>query len=292
MNTEIPVFVRTSLTEHVDDTALAHAETVSQRRGAIVWSVTTDVERLAIKVGDEGEGARVVAREAEVLLRLGLLAHGLYWAHGHTDRQSWLATRWRTGQTTWERWETARAVDSAAGRRSALTAAAELADALTELHTAGWYHGDIQPHHAYHHSGHARLIDYSYAQGPISISPHVPHRGGLFPLLAPEMAQSLLDAGDDEQAGVTLTPAAEVYSLGGTLYGCWTQTYPVDSDPDEPLDRHAMLAHIASGNRRDLARDRPYQWSQLEDLLSAALDHNPENRPTAADIAARTHKLT
>lgn len=286
MNIEIPAFVRSSLRERVDDRALAHARIVSQRRGAVVWCVTTSVGCLAVKVSDDGHGARVVAREAAVLLRLGALDHGLYWAHGHADTQSWLATRWRAGSTTWDRWEAARACDSEVGRWSALASSRELANALTELHDAGWRHGDVQPQHAYHHDGLARLIDYSYAQGPGPISPHVPHRGGLFPLLAPEIAQSLLDAGDDEQTGVTITPAAEVYSLGGTLYGCWTSTYPVDLD--EAADRQAMLTHIASGNRRDLTRDRPYQWSQVEDLLSAALDHHPENRPTAAEIAAQT----
>ncbi|MFD9595600.1 phosphotransferase [Kitasatospora sp. NPDC059973] len=180
----------------------------------------------------------------------------------------------------WDALEAAhRSADTAAERRSILTTAAEAAEALAELHAAGWTHGDLQPDHVVFEDDAVRIIDLACAQGPVPM-PFYVHRGGMTHTTAPEVAASVI--GSTEH--IATTPEADVWSLAASLFWSWTRTPPTDyRDPDS--GRAELLADIATGRLRDLAAVRPWSFPPFEDAVLAGLAHDPARRPSAAVLA-------
>ncbi|WP_188302385.1 protein kinase domain-containing protein [Streptomyces sp. CBMA123] len=240
-----------------------------ERRGTTFFKVGDT----ALKITD----GLMAGREGEVLAALGA---DHYTAHGRYGPGTWLVMRWINGTSLWDALEPAhRGDDTPATRRSILTAAAEAAEALADLHAAGWTHGDLQPDHVVFEDDVVRIIDLACAQGPVPV-PFYVHRGGLAHTTAPEIATLILNTTDH----ITATPEADVWSLAASLFWSWTRTPPTDyRDPDG--GRSKLLADIAACRPRELAAVRPRPFPPFEGAVLAGLTHDPERRLSAADLA-------
>jgi hypothetical protein len=273
------------------------ARLVAARRGSWIWKVDLrDGRALAVKAAYDNHettgvqaGARLLAaREAAALTAMAPLAAGHLHAHGETDDATWIAVRWIDAPALAAQWRTARQADTPKARQDAASSAAMAAAAVAELHTSGWRHADLQADHILCGETSAQLIDFAFAQGPRDepSTPVVAYRGGLAHLNAPELAAQLLDT--PPHIGVTLSAAAEVFSLAAVLVMCWTGRWMYDYDGRAPytVPMPEILATIANNERRRLCELRPWSWPHMERLLSAALDVEPGNRPSAHDLAA------
>jgi serine/threonine protein kinase len=84
---------------------------------------------------------------------------------------------------------------------------------LAELHAKGWVHGDVQPAHVIIGPERTHLIDLALARGGnVPEGYDFPFRGCLVHYEAPEIARSVLAAGEAEP-----TEEADIYALGASL---------------------------------------------------------------------------
>ncbi|MET7802456.1 protein kinase domain-containing protein [Streptomyces decoyicus] len=147
---------------------------------------------------------------------------------------------------------------------------------LARLHATGWAHADVQPTNTLvTHDGHAAVIDYALACGPAA-DRRVPYRGALTHTTAPEFAAALLDT------HIPAQPAADIWSLGASLFSCWTGHRPVSYD--DTTDRLEKLAAIAKGTTTALCDVRPWPFPEFEDAVTACLAPDPADRPTAKEL--------
>ena len=181
------------------------------RRGTTVYKI----DNIALKI----TSGLMAAREGEILHLLGT---EFYRNHGWDDDRSWLTLRWIEGTGLWTEFERAYCGDrSAATKERMLALAAGVAQELAKLHAAGWAHGDLQPDHVIIEGEVTRIIDLACAQGPADV-PFYVHRGGLAHTTAPEVADLILSS----EEHITLTPEADIWSLGVSLWWAWTHTTP------------------------------------------------------------------
>ncbi len=212
---------------------------------------------------------------------------------GELDGCSWLAVPWRQGRTTEDRWALMRAGSThPMSRRTALTAALELANAVARLHAAGWLHGDLRPEHGLHTPGGVYLTGWGDAQAPGRTPPlldeEFPYTGGRVDLAAPEVCAAIA-AGQTPQA----TRSAEVYTFGAVLWECWTGRPPVDYavvglSPSDPVDQRADA--ISTGLPTPRVAHR-VSWAALETVLSGALAYDFRRRPTMTEFARALERL-
>jgi serine/threonine protein kinase len=153
---------------------------------------------------------------------------------------------------------------------------------LAALHATGWAHADVQPANTLvTQAGAAEVIDYALACGPAATA-RLQYRGALTHTIAPEIAEALLSTPDDVH--VQATALADVWSLGASLFWCWTAQRPVAySDEASRADK---LRAIAKGETLALDAARPYPFPQFEALIQACLRPDPAERPTTAEVAA------
>ncbi|GAB7189066.1 hypothetical protein ATKI12_8897 [Kitasatospora sp. Ki12] len=245
------------------------AKLLHERRGTTFYKVGDTV----LKITD----GLMAGREGEVLAALGA---DHYRAHGPYGDGTWLAMRWIDGTSLWDALEPAhRGDDTPAARHAVLTAAAETAEALADLHAAGWTHGDLQPDHVVFEDGAVRIIDLACAQGPVQV-PFYVHRGGLAHTTAPETAALIIGT----TGHIATTPEADVWSLAASLFWAWTRTPPTDYR-DPQARRPDLLAGIAAGRSHDVTAVRPWPFPAFEDALLAGLAHDPGHRPSARALA-------
>ena len=210
-------------------------------------------------------------RPARRLLREGRLLRRL--AHLHLARAYAVYTdpptvilEVLTGQTL-ER----RLVDS--GRLPAEEAAclgAQLCSALHYLHRQPLLHLDLKPSNIVCERGLAKVLDLSIARRPGRARRGV----GTRHYMAPEQAR-----------GGLVTPATDVWGLGVVLFEALTGQPPFPLGPDSP--RYPQLvtrARPLSGQRR--------LPSELARLVDAALDPNPDARPTLTQAFLTLDGLT
>ncbi|MFD8085213.1 lipopolysaccharide kinase InaA family protein [Kitasatospora sp. NPDC059722] len=240
-----------------------------ERRGTIFFKVGDT----ALKITD----GLMAGREGQVLEALGA---DHYRAHGQYGEGTWLAMRWIDGTSLWDALEPAhRSNDTPATRRSILTAAAQAAEVLADLHAAGWTHGDLQPDHIVFEVDAVRIIDLACAQGPVPM-PFYVHRGGRAHTTAPETVALILDTTEH----IATTTGADVWSLAASLFWAWTRTPPTDYR-DPQARRPDLLADIAAGRSHDIAALRPWPFPAFENALLAGLAHDPGLRPSAHSLA-------
>lgn len=247
----------------------ADPKLLHDRRGTTVYKV----DDTALKI----TSGLMAGREGEILRLLGT---EFYRDHGWDSERSWLLLRWIEGTTLWTALEPAhRGDDRPASRHRMLAWTAEAARGLAELHAAGWRHGDLQPDHVLFEGDVTHLIDLACAQGPADV-PFYVHRGGLAHTTAPEIAKAILDS----DGHVVITPQADVWSLGASLWWSWTRIMPISyTDPD--AKRVALLADIAAV-RRAPAAARPWPFPEFEEAVMACMAVDPDARPTAKELAA------
>ncbi|CAL9635453.1 hypothetical protein SUDANB120_06190 (plasmid) [Streptomyces sp. enrichment culture] len=280
----------TRLTEQLGEPLTASL--LSDRRGSRAWKIQGPRGAVALKANSPDEAtiwdkAAEMAQEDEHLLRLttaGALRPGYRIDAGSWDGGRWLAVRWVDGVPLWRALALARGPegDRPSVRPWLQHIARTWAEHLAGMHAAGWAHADVQPTNTLiTPGGRAEVIDYALACGP-EPDGRLPYRGALTHTTAPEIAAAVLATPADTH--VQAEPAADVWSLGASLFWCWTGHRPVPYD--DSLDRLDKLAVIAQGRTTPLADVRSWPFSDFEATITACLAPDPADRPTAKELIA------
>ncbi|MFF0629893.1 hypothetical protein [Streptomyces sp. NPDC004296] len=244
---------------------------LSGRKGANVWRAGDWTVKTAVP-GARGHLGHETAAYG-LLQRQGLHPGA---RHGQGESGRWLALPWIDGRSVWEVFAPARDGHATDDQRTVMrqTARAALA-ALQRLHETGWIHGDMQTENVLLAGDVIEFIDFDNAHHPDLPLPH-PYRGGLVHVIAPEFAHQLLTTGEEQH--VPLTAAAELFALGASLYWAWTG-HRITNYRGDPAGAHTELyADIADRRFRDLAVDRPWSDTELEQLVLGATRPVPQDR--------------
>jgi serine/threonine protein kinase len=138
------------------------------------------------------------------------------------------------------------------------------------LHESGYLHLDIRPSNIIAEQGLARVIDLSLARPPGMVRPGV----GSARYLAPEQAR-----------GGMITPAADVWGIGATLYEAATRVRPfapLDDDDQEVLDHQRYLQlHRPAPPITRWRRRLPPAFTRL---IHACLEPDPDHRPSPLEL--------
>ena len=139
----------------------------------------------------------------------------------------------------------------------------QLCSAVRYLHAFGLLHLDLKPTNIISEAGIAKLIDLSVARPPGS----APAGVGTRQYLAPEQAR-----------GGVLGPPADVWGIGAVLYAASTKFRPFYGLDEETKYPQLETRAAPVGSRRRLPR-------RLADSIDAALEPDPEQRPSVAELA-------
>jgi serine/threonine protein kinase len=158
------------------------------------------------------------------------------------------------------------------GVRSAVWLTRQAAEGLAALHRAGFVHADVKPGNVLvDASGAARLIDLGFAHRP-GENVELLKDGfimGTASYIAPELCRR-------QQID---TPAADVFSLGVTLFECLTGRLPYPAaTAEEALKKRRKARPIDLG-------DLPGNWpDRVVELIQAMLAADPRDRPRAVRV--------
>ncbi|GAA2433201.1 hypothetical protein GCM10010433_37300 [Streptomyces pulveraceus] len=278
------------LKDHVGEPFTARL--LSDRRGSRAWKIAGAAGAVALKANNPDDDtspdkAAEMAQEDDHLVRLiaaCALDAGYRIGTGPWAGGRWVAVRWIDGVPLWRAFAPARSPE---GNRPSirpwlLDVARTWAEQLARLHAAGWAHADVQPTNTLiTDDGRAEIIDYALACGP-GEGPRLPYRGALTHTTAPEVAAAILATTSDVH--IQAEPPADIWGLVASLLWCWTGKRPVSYEDDAP--RENKLGAIARGTTLPLDRIRPWPSPLFEQAIRACLAPSPENRPSAAELAA------
>lgn len=111
-------------------------------------------------------------------------------------------------------------------------------------------------------------------------SPHIPYRGALAHLTAPEIAAEILATPDS--TGIQLTHEAEVYTFGAVLFAAWAGQWPRNyGRHPRDLSVHEIYAAVTNPATR---RPIPGGWARMADLIRAMLETDAGMRPTVREV--------
>ncbi|GCB94530.1 hypothetical protein [Streptomyces noursei] len=256
-----------------------------------LWQVGGPQSSVAVKVAAGERAALTLVRETENLRAMpagNLRSLGAGSDLRPTDPIAWQITPWALGLTTWEAFRLLREGDQE-GREQARAVAIETCRAVGRLHTAGWLHGTLDPHHVVHtrERSRVRLLSCAWAtRAGRRTSPG--YGGGLVHLLSPELANAIDRSRGN---GLLLSRPAEVYTLAAGLWWAVTGTWPlayddfrgVGFDPQTKSRPH-LLRIIASG---EVPRADPavHDWPEFLEPLAGAMSPSLSRRPTAHQLA-------
>ncbi|GAA2470596.1 hypothetical protein GCM10023100_43530 [Actinocorallia cavernae] len=263
---------------------------LSDRRGSRVWKITTGSGAMVLKasVPDSGNArneAVELAQENRCLLGLGeagAIDQGYRIDSGRSADGHWLAVRWIDGVPLWRAFSVARGPegDRPSVRPWLLGIARTWARRLARLHAVGWAHGDVQPTNTLvTRTGTTEIIDYALACGP-DPTDRLPYRGALTHTTAPEIADAVLST--DDGTHIQAAPSADIWSLGASLFWCWTGHRPVVYE--DGADRREKLRAITEGNLLGIKAARPWHFPEFEQLITSCMAADPDARPAAADV--------
>jgi serine/threonine protein kinase len=235
--------------------------------GQVYLAKTAGGRPVAVKVvrpelGDDAEFRRRFRQEVAAARRV----HGMFTAEvvdADVDGpRPWLATAYVPGPSLGD----VVAEHGVMPARWVRSLALGLAEALQVIHAAGVIHRDLKPSNVVLAADGPRVIDFGIARatdattitrtGFVVGSPH---------FMSPEQA-----------AGMSITPASDVFALGAVIAFAGTGRLPFGDG-----DSTAILYRIVhqTPNLDGLPAD-------LRDLVAACLDKDPANRPSPADILA------
>ncbi|MFF5535776.1 protein kinase [Streptomyces cinerochromogenes] len=264
---------------------------LSDRRGSRAWKIAAGRNRVVLKANapeaeESRDKAAEIAQENDHLIRLAR-AHAIDPAYrvgaGEWEGGRWLAVRWVSGAPVWNALSPTRVIEGStrAHRALLLSVARTWAARLAPMHAAGWVHADVQPTNTLvTDDGATEVIDYALSCGPDD-GRRLPYRGALTHTTAPEIAAAILGTGHDVH--VPARPTADVWSLGASLFWCWTGHRPgIYEDGDDRRDKLRALADRRLHALRDV---RPWTFPALEELINACMAPDAGDRPTAEEIA-------
>ena len=157
------------------------------------------------------------------------------------------------------------------GDRAAVRMIGEVLDALAHAHERGVIHRDVKPANILvDHDGRPHLSDFGVArivdEASLTLTGSVV---GTLSYMAPEQAR-----------GLPVSAAAAVYSACLILYDCLTGSNPQQGASPAETPRRAAHADLPA-----LAEVRPGLPRELTRMVDRGLDHRPEWRPSAAELA-------
>ncbi len=155
----------------------------------------------------------------------------------------------------------------------AIQIALEIADALGYAHAQGIIHRDIKPENVMLSNGHALVADFGIARARTE--------AGQQRLTQTGMAMGTPVYMSPEQfTGETVTPAADIYSLGCMLYEMLAGEAPFSgANSTSIMAKHALEA-VPS-----IRVVRPSAPEEVEEAIFAAMEKSPADRPrTAAEF--------
>jgi serine/threonine protein kinase len=166
-------------------------------------------------------------------------------------------------------------IDSARGRRlgvsDAIRVAIHLGSSLQYIHARGFVHLDVKPANVILAGG-ARPILFDFGSARRIGEDRPTNVTGTDLYIAPE------ECGLGE-----VTPAADVFSLGVSLYEMLTGEFPFgDGAPSEPFPQ--VSANVISARRR-----RPTLPAALDAVLLSCLSREPDRRPNLPDLILSLH---
>lgn len=148
----------------------------------------------------------------------------------------------------------------------------QTAEALSALHDAGWLHMDINAGNILvAATGHATLIDLGLARRLEDEASTKQCIAGTPACMAPELFQ----------ANMTLSPAADIYSLGVVLYQLLVGTLPFEDDDPMQL----VAAHLETPPP-SLRQRLPHVPTRLARLVRRLLAKEPLRRPAIDELIA------
>ncbi|MBM7437703.1 serine/threonine-protein kinase [Streptomyces sp. HB132] len=162
--------------------------------------------------------------------------------------------------------------------RSVRILAHRLAQALTAVHTAGLIHRDLKPANVLVTIDGPRVIDFGIARAldAVTADGKLTRTGAVIGspgYMSPEQVR-----------GEALTPVSDVFSLGSVLAFAGTRRHPFGASES---GMHAVMYRIAQ-EQPDLA-GLP---AGLTELVGACLAKDPADRPTPAEVVARTDEVS
>ena len=213
----------------------------------------------------EGKAAARAEREAAAAARLRHPSCLRAYAFARDPRHVYIAYEYVPGRTFREAMRAGELNDAAA-----VTACAEICDALAHAHVAGILHRDVKPSNVLLAAGRAKLLDFGLARmqeaETLTAQGDVP---GTLAYIAPERL-----------AGEEATGAADVWAIGVMLWESLSGRHP--------FWHTSMLdtARAIGAGAPSLAELRPDLPNGLIELVDRALSLDPAKRPRAADLAA------
>ena len=172
------------------------------------------------------------------------------------------------------------AIVKAAGPLPASRACPIIADAATGLqvaHELGMIHRDIKPGNILvTRNGHGKVSDFGLVRVDDPNDPFDSYERqsiGTPYFMAPEIIRR-----------ETIGPAVDIYSLGGTLYYVLTGRPPYNADTVKELLKQHLHA-----DPPNLQWDLSYDAPNLTALVRRMMAKKPQDRPTAAEVAAILH---
>ncbi|HSS33894.1 MAG TPA: serine/threonine-protein kinase [Solirubrobacterales bacterium] len=221
---------------------------------------------VAVKaIEQRGEAGRRVLREAQAAARLNHPGIVTLYELGEEDGNALLVTELVEGSTL-SRLTTAGDLSD----REIGEIGADLCEALDHAHSRGVVHRDIKPQNVQVTDGEprAKLMDFGIArladESPLTAADDVV---GTLAYMSPEQAEG-------REAG----PEADVYSLGVTLYECWSGENP------HRRASPAATARAIGARTRPLRRLRPDLPRELADAIDACLAARPNRRLSLEEL--------
>jgi serine/threonine-protein kinase len=236
--------------------------------------------RVALKVINSGSNGQSLLRFRQESRVLSRLSHpGIVRLHetGQTqDGQIYLAMDFVEGQRI-DEWCTSHALSA----QERVAAVLQMLDALEHAHAAGVIHRDIKPHNILVNTeGQVHLVDFGVARltredgNRTGFHTETGNIVGTFAYMSPEQA--------DGKAG-RIGPTTDVYQAALVLFQLLTGRLPYEVD-----DRGAMalLKAVLFERRMLLSEVVPELSGAIEDVISAALNVDPVQRPQSVQLFA------
>ncbi|SPT57086.1 serine/threonine-protein kinase [Actinomadura madurae] len=240
--------------------------------GVVYFGVTPDADQVAVKMIRDGRAKEPAMRERfdREVLAVGMVqgprVAGLVAASEPDADDPWLAMEYVRGETLRDHL----AVGPKLTDEMGAVLGVMLAEALTDIHTAGILHRDLKPGNIVLGPDGPKVIDFGLVdlvEADESLT-RTGMRLGTPVFMPPEQVESAKG----------LTPAADVYSTGATLLYALTKHYPYAQGPG-----HALYNAITSSETRPDLSGLP---ASLKPVIEAMLAHAPESRPSPADVSA------
>ncbi len=184
------------------------------------------------------------------------------------DNRPWLAMEYCSGGSLADRVATRGPLPV----QEVLSIGARLCSALGAAHRAGILHRDVKPHNVLLTSyGEPALADFGIAS--VAIEDHT---------VTETAAYTVVHAAPEILGGSAGSSAADVYSLGSTLYTLLAGQAPFAREASAGLG--PLVTRILRGDLPAIAR--PDMPPELEHLLRRSMAAGPQDRPTSDELGA------